>query len=372
MLRRTGVKSTVFAAIGAVMLAALGVAPAAAQTSPIPDALITKTTALSPDERGQVEAYVSAALADFLSGDSTRQNRGRERLVNPISADRANVSVAFRQAYSESVVPGLRSALEADDEKLAGAALFVAGQTATQAAWDLLDQHLNDESVTKRMSAAGGAQALLRAVQTNAPAVQPAAISRIVARLDAAYGAEQNAWVADSLSRGLAAAGGISRDGFGAAASDAWARLAITTGNRHKAYRGNGELAAARARMTTLRVLERLNREVLPPVTVEPRIARESAVLGGIALGTIAADALANNIDESTRSELVLTARVAGLVIDLACIRLNREALGASKLADMLENGDDVQFGDAAKRIVLRIPQLDPQIDARRFEEIFK
>lgn len=343
---------------GLIALAAVALVGAAkAQTTVIPDEFIAKTTGLSSDELSLVEQYAAQALADLQSPDAATRNRARSRLAGPMS--RPSVSVAFRQAYSNVVTPGLRASSSSSDELVIAPAVFIAGRLATQDAWSIIEPALAHESVSVRIAAGGAAQAMMRAVQDSAPALQPAAVSRIVAKLDDAYRAEPNAWVADALARAIGGAGALGRPEFKTVADDAWVRLAVSTGARHKAPPG-GEFAAERGRLTTLRVLERLaGREVLAQVAgVDPRVAREAAGLAGIALASVANQAADGSI--MARTEMVTLVTIAASVIDQAHLRVGADAPGASELGPLLERADaDAEFADRAKRLVLALTRID-------------
>lgn len=156
--------------IGALaLLAALHMAAAAVAAPPRSlSHLTTISQSPAPAQKQEIEAYVRGWFEALEQGDAVRANAARDKLMEPPGAP--GVTVVFRDAYSDAVVPQAQAVLKKDGAHLSAAvAMQVLGEVATDEALRVINEHLaqrDEPRVGVRLSAA---KAFNRAMERGLP-----------------------------------------------------------------------------------------------------------------------------------------------------------------------------------------------------------
>lgn len=192
---------SVIFALGAVCLLAL---PAMAQQrASIPEALISKPTELTRDERRQVEAFVREHVPRLAAENPEHRRAARRELRRPLTA--RQITVSFRLAYSGELVGRLRDLADHDDPGVATVALLLAGELATNPGSQLALDRLGSDDETIRYAAASSLGESLRIAADGAPAMNEQQLTALVNRLGERLEREENPLVLDRVIRSIGA-----------------------------------------------------------------------------------------------------------------------------------------------------------------------
>lgn len=174
--------------------------PALAQISELSGA-IPQAVTLTSDQRGEIAAFVGDHRDALLSGDARRVSTSREAVLRPLAG--RTVSVAFRQAYADTLQEVIDALLETDSPAGRYAALRIAGALATDATARQVAAHLDDETVATRLFASAQLERTFVSANTPTPSISPAVARRIVDRLGATVATDPSRLVADAAVRAL-------------------------------------------------------------------------------------------------------------------------------------------------------------------------
>jgi hypothetical protein len=213
-----------------MMLAALAPAPMALGQADLPVEIVRAGT-LTSEQVEQIRRFTEDAVKMLASPDPREVKRGRDRLLAPLRG--RDISVRFRQEYSNQIVPGLRQLPVKENELCAVNVLRIAGELATSDSSALLEQSLADERVAVRFAAVTGMGRTFDAVNANSPAMPRDGGQRLVTRLGERIEKEPAAVVVDAAVRALMAAMNVTRSGFDVR-QQAISALALSMGNRIK------------------------------------------------------------------------------------------------------------------------------------------
>lgn len=154
----------------ALVLGAGALLPAVpALCAPLAPALISKA-ALSADERSAVAAFVRDELAG-LSGEPDKVKLSRDHLIAPLGG--ANVSVDFRNAMGEVLLPEVDRLIKDPRDLVAVNALRIAGELATSTSVNMVVSALGDARVSVRTAACGALARAFEHTARTSPAINP-------------------------------------------------------------------------------------------------------------------------------------------------------------------------------------------------------
>lgn len=340
------INSTMKALLAAVILAVCCAAPVArAQLDPLPS---PEKTSYPDAELAQINAYMAKRVDSIVEGEAKVREKAKAEILIPLR--RAGVSVAFRRAVSNAVLAKLTAAADSADEDVVINALFVLAEIADDASRQVVQQHTDDDAQTIRYAAVVAMRRTFSVVDTFAPAIDPSRVGEMVSHLERRLGDEQDRDVSDAIVRALLRAGGVRRDGFGAAASRAL--VAVSSGVGAK-LRHAEDADRPVVSLSCIRVGQDLTARLQTPAAVNPEVARAAAAYGGEMLATLVYRAGKDELPDDRALELDL-ARLAERAVQLAGIKLGGSAAEPG-LANLLEAGDDQQFFDRGRRFVLSL-----------------
>ena len=305
-------------------------------------------TVFSAEEQQQITAFVQKRVALIGNGDTKAREAARSELLMPLR--RAGVSVAFRRSVRAAGLDGLASLAGSPDEHIAINALFVLAEIGDDASRLVVQQHTTDESQAVRYAAVGAMKRIFRVVETFSPAIDPGRVSEMVAHLNGLLETETDPTVADAITRALLQASQIERDGFETPATQALVGVASRVGARLRTAEAADRPVAL---ISCVRVAEALAARLQAAGGVKPEIARTAAGFGGEMLAYLAFHANDGSLPEERRWELDL-ARLSERCVVFARIKLGGKS-NEPGLAAMLERGEDTEFYEAARRLVLSL-----------------
>jgi hypothetical protein len=160
-------------AIALLLVALALLAPASRVTaqSDLPPE-ITRATSLTAEQTREIEKFVGEAMARFNAQppvDRQEVGKGREALLRQLKG--REISVAFRQAYSQILVPKLQPLAGDPDDLRVANALIVGGELATTDSVALAERALNHEKSPVRSAACYAIGRTFDAVTTASPAI---------------------------------------------------------------------------------------------------------------------------------------------------------------------------------------------------------
>lgn len=338
---------------GTLAVACLVVPAGAQPIGGLRDDLITKITALSSSETEEVRQFAEPRLAALASDDAAARERARAELVS--SLRRPGVSVAFRQAYRGVMLDRLAPLASDARDETAINALLVLGELADDAAARVVMERTGDDRQTVRYAAIAALATSLRAARDQAPALTPATAGRIVDHLGERLRGERDAWTADAVARALIAAGSIGRSEFAPAAQHAWVALAEGVGDRLYSAEAGPERRIVL--LTAMRAGEAMRDAITTPAGIGDRATRAAAGLGGETIGFVSRLLAKGDLTGGERrfeSDLV---NVGENVVFFSRQKLLPTAPQQTRLADMLNAGQDSEFRIAARRLVAELTQ---------------
>jgi hypothetical protein len=225
-------------AIGAVMmaLALFAAAPRAMAQFDLAEATI-RATDLTAEQTAEIQNYVKEALTQLSSSDPLEVKRARERLLAPLR--QREISVRFRQEYSNQVLPTLRELQKAESDLTLINSLRIAGELATTDASALLEQRLEDERTAVRFAAVTGIGRTFEAVGGANPAITTSRVGDLVQRVSRRVAEDESPHVTDAAVRALLGAMSIARPGFEAMRGTAFGAMASSLSARARAAGAN-------------------------------------------------------------------------------------------------------------------------------------
>ncbi len=171
-------------------------------TTSLPGSIV-QSASLNSSAQQQIQDYV-ASLSGKVTSDNLRDaTRAREQLLKPL-ADR-DVSVAFRQAYAQSLM-GLMTDLDSSEEfgnKLL--ALRLAGELATSESIQIIDTHMSDADPALRVFAIGRVQRVFEITAARGLGIAASEATALVNALAEQAESEDDMLVVESIVRALAA-----------------------------------------------------------------------------------------------------------------------------------------------------------------------
>lgn len=128
-----------------------------------------ETISMNPGQQSQLEQFVNNWTPRITSDNPTDSKRAMEALTEPLHG--RGVSIAFRQAYAQLLMPTIDSLIE--EHAVAGkiSALRLAGDLATPAAANRVRRLINDDDAGVRLFAITSAGRLLKNTSVHGPAI---------------------------------------------------------------------------------------------------------------------------------------------------------------------------------------------------------
>jgi hypothetical protein len=212
----------------------LPLSPAAAQFGLPREVIVAES--IGSGQMSQIERYVGEWLPRLGSEDPLDIKRSRDNLLMPLREH--TISVAFRQAYSDRLVPGLRQHAQDERDLVIANALRVAGELATPASVQLLEQKLQDGQAPVRFAAVAGIARAFASVRDASPAIGTDGIQQVTRRVGQQLRTESAPEIADACVRALATAMEIARPNYESVRGTAFEAIAAGVSERAKALRG--------------------------------------------------------------------------------------------------------------------------------------
>jgi hypothetical protein len=207
----------------AAMALLSGPAVALAQGAMRPETI--RATNLDDAQKAEVAKYVADNQGGLSSDNPAEVKRSREDLLKPLGDKQ--ISVSFRQEYSQRLEGALKKAVASPKENIVVTALRIAGELATPVGTDIIEPFRKDpRSAIRYWSAAAWGRAF-DAMATRAPAIATGRALVAVRALAASVADEKDPRVLDALARALASAAGVE-----ALRTEAYAALAQSFGQR--------------------------------------------------------------------------------------------------------------------------------------------
>ncbi len=310
---------------------------APAQAAPLAPALISKT-ALSTGERGEVAAFVRDELGG-LEGEPDKVKIARDHLLAPLA--QSSVSVDFRGAMGEALIPELARLIKSPRDLVAVNALRLAGELATSSSVNLVLPALNDPRQSVRSAACTAlARAFEHAART-APAINSDNALAAVRALGAALESQNDPILNDNAVLALASAMRVPAAQMKDLQNAAASQLAVSASARAQAVGSQGVDAVG-----TLAVLARAAgslRDVtvgaaiaggLPPATL-----KSEAVLAGHILAGASRALAGGALTPEAQSTLNEVTRAAEGLLLLSVSTLREQNVGRLDLAAALASG---------------------------------
>ncbi len=362
------VKLAGFVRAGTLAVALVGVPASAQPLGGLRDDLTTKITALSSAETDEVRQFAEPRLDALAGTDAAARERSRAELVS--SLRRPGVSVAFRQAYRGVMLDRLRPLASDARDEVAINALLVLGELADDAAARVVLERTSDDRQTVRYAAIAALTTSFRAARDQAPALTPATAGRIVDHLGERLATERDAWTADAVARSLIAAGSIGRSEFAPAAENAWVALAEGVGDRLFEAQAGPERRIVL--LTAMRAGEAMRDAVTAPSGIGERATRAAAGLGGETIGFVARLLTKGELPAGDRRFETDLVNVGENLVFFSLQQLPPRTPQQTRLAEMLNAGQDSDYGNAARLLVAKLAQPPVSMPQNRATRWFR
>jgi hypothetical protein len=344
-------------------LSAVCILTATAFLLPVPSALaqfglprdVVAAESIGGAQATQIERHIGEWLPRLGSQDPAEIKRSRDNLLAPLREP--TISVAFRQAYSERLLQGLRQHAQDERDIVVVNALRVAGELATPAAVQLLQQKLQDPHAPVRFAAVAAVGRVFSAVRDTSPAIGPADVQQLGARMGQQLGSERAPEIVDACVRALATAMEITRPNYEGVRAMAFEAVASGVGERARALRGDANDAPM---LIVLLRAGQFSRDALsvndPRLQIGDASVRQAAELNGHLLAYVVRRLQGGGFQEDSESR-ELTIRIVavaetGIVLAANRMRIQQQALNlASDFTKGTPEGDRDFFRKAVELI---------------------
>jgi hypothetical protein len=168
---------------------------------------IVQAGSISAAAQQQIRSYVDS-LKDSISSDDLRESsRAREQLLRPLE-DR-DVSVAFRQAYGQSLSDLIAEHSASDDVQQQLLALRIAGELATSDSVRTIREHISSDDAGVRLFAIGRVQRVFEITAAHGPAISSNEAGNLVRLLTTTADTTDDPIELDGIVRALSAGAGL-------------------------------------------------------------------------------------------------------------------------------------------------------------------
>ena len=313
-----------------------------------------ETISVSPAQRDQITQFVDAWAPKIQSDDPQGTKRAIEALTKPLAS--RGVSIAFRQAYTQTV-SGLLDRLEADQSVSAKlSALRLAGDLATPEAVDIIISGIQDDDLGVSLFAVSRAGRALEVTQTLGPAITGSDARKLIQSvLDLSNTPEADPELVRAAARTLAAGSALTNKDLADTRSQAIIALSDLVGSRlHQLSANDDPGFAQELSIDAASSITRAVSDITAEIT--PQAARAAVRLGGDIISVPLRRVVAKTIEPVAERQLTISSVQSGETLLYFARKKAAELDGQSisdiqttKLAAQLTAGEDRQFrNDAA------------------------
>lgn len=304
-------------------------------------------------QRTQIQQFVDNWAPRVTSDNAQDTKRAVEALTSPLQS--RGVSVAFRQAYTQSL-KGLLDELGSSDSvshKLS--VLRISGDLATPSAVARILRHMNDADTGVRLFAISRAGQVFETTRINGPAMTGNDATSLINAIATSAKNNNHPELVRSSARALASGAMLGTKDLGDARSKAIIALSDLVGERLQALKPNDDPAFAQslaldAASATTRSISDIT------ATVTPEAAKAAVRLGGDIISVPLRRLLAKTLEEKGQRDLTIRSVQSGETLLYFARRKAADLAGRSssdivttQFSKQLESGDDRNFrNDAA------------------------
>lgn len=331
---------------------ALSTAVATAQPGADLPRSTVETISVNPSQRTQIQQFVDNWAPRVTSENAQDTKRAIEALTQPLQSQ--GVSVAFRQAYTQSL-KGLLDELGNTDSVAAKLSeLRIAGDLATPSAVARILKHMNDSDIGVRLFAISRAGQIFETTRVHGPAMTGNDATSLIAAIASAKD-DTHPEVIRASARALAAGTTLGTKDLGDARSRAIIALSDLVGTRLQALNANDDPAFAQslaldAASATTRSISDISS------TITPEAAKAAVRLGGDIISVPLRRQLARTLEARSERDLTVRSVQAGETLLYFARRKAADLAGRSnsdivttQFSKQLETGEDREFrNDAA------------------------
>ncbi len=337
-------------------LLVLAVATGLAAAQPVGDLprSTVETISVSPAQRTQIQQFVDNWAPRITSGNAQDTKRAVEALTEPLQS--RGVSVAFRQAYTQSLTSHLDQLISNASVSAKLSALRIAGDLATPSAVSRILSMINDEDSGVRLFAISRAGQVFETTRVHGPAMTGTDATSLINAIAAGNAqANQDPEVIRASARSLASGAMLGTKDLGEARSLAIIALSDLVGGHLQALKANDDptfaqsLALDAASATTQSISD-------IGATITPEAAKAAVRLGGDIISVPLRRVLAKTIEPANERGLTVRSVQAGETLLYFARRKaadlrdqSNNNIVTTQFSKQLENADDRDFrNDAA------------------------
>lgn len=331
---------------GALMTISTGASAQSASDLPMST---TGSINISGSQATQINDFVQAWAPKALSDNPQDIKKAIEVLIKPLNM--GGVSVAFRQSYTQSLMPLLN---ELDAKNTVGAklsSLRLAGDLATPGAVLRVKAAIGDEDLGVRLFAVSRAAQIFKTTQRSGPAMTPTDAASLIDALKALAGTgDINPELLSACIRALGVAATLSSKDMGDTRSKAIVALSDVVGARLRALNAKDdpsyvqELALHAASAATASISDISSQTT-------PEAVKAAVGLGGDIISISLRRVVGNTMEPVSRRDMTVRSMQAGESLLYFALRkdaeLNSQSVGSVKptdFADQLKNGKEKDF----------------------------
>lgn len=263
----------------------LGPVPFAAAQVGLPPEVIS-AEAIGGGHAEQINRHVTNWLPRLSSDDREEARRARDQILAPLR--QRGVSVAFRQAYADRLLPGLREHAQDNRDRVVVNALRIAGELATPGSVQLLESKLQDSQEPVRYAAVFGIGSVFAAMRDASPAIGSDGAQRLITRVGQHMDQERSPEVFDAAIRALATAMEVSRPNYEGVRSAAFSTICKGAGERARTLGHGADAAPMLIVLVRAGQIARDTLQIIDPrLQVSEQAMTDGAILSGQLLGYI-------------------------------------------------------------------------------------
>lgn len=314
---------------------------------------VSNAPSLAPAQIKQVQEFAQANLAKLKGTSISERETARDELVGALDA--AGISLSFRLAMSNALVPELLRLAPAPDDHTAVNSLRVAQSIGTPQAADVLKSGLEDKRPAVRIASARGLRESIRHAATAAQTpINQAKIEDLIEKLARALSTEASAPTAKSLVLALdAARAGAPTGPMAAVHGKGLELMADALASRAKAARGQKDPAVLAEWTDTLVTgLDALRRTYIDPqrisIAAQPGMKKAAGNLCGQSIAYLRARVSAGPVGSAPDSALLKTIANAAEAVLLLIEGGDRPQKLAGAFSASAESGNAKSLVDAA------------------------
>lgn len=338
------------------LVLAVGTTLAAAQPATSLPRSTVETISVNSGQSTQIQAFIDNWAPRLRDGDTQNARRALEALTEPLHG--RGVSIAFRQTYSQALMPLIDELIESRSVQGKLGALRLSGDLATPAGVQRVRNMLSDEDAGVRLFAVKSAGRVLRATSTHGPAMSEADARSVI---DAVANAAKNSQDEEHIracARSLAEGTTLGTRDLGSARSHAIVALSQLVGDRLAALGPNDDpsftqsLALDAASATTQSISD-------ITATINEEAARAAVRLGGDIISVPLRRVIAKTIEPQSNRDMTVRSVQAGETLLYFARRKAGELKGqpvggitTTNYSAQLKAGEDRDFRNQAAALL--------------------